>query len=132
MHTRALGPAFHLPVLDLALPGAKASTEAERDMVLAALAMFVWVNVEPGAARAVAYDVMLVAGVSTLVFNVNPLLRFDGASAEITAAGKVPRVHSGIEHEQILPVIAYVIDVQHQAVRNLMLHLEVPLDVGRV
>jgi putative peptide zinc metalloprotease protein len=44
---------------------------------LAALAMFVWVNVEPGAVRAVAFNVMLVAGVSTLLFNGNPLLRFD-------------------------------------------------------
>ncbi|MFM9970495.1 MAG: efflux RND transporter periplasmic adaptor subunit [Burkholderiales bacterium] len=47
------------------------------ELLLAAIAMFVWVNVQPGAVRAVAYDAMLVAGVSTLVFNINPLLRFD-------------------------------------------------------
>ena len=34
--------------------------------------------VEPGLVRAIAYNVMLIAGVSTLVFNGNPLLRFDG------------------------------------------------------
>ncbi len=44
---------------------------------LAAVAMFVWMNVETGAVRAVAYNVMLIAGVSTLFFNGNPLLRFD-------------------------------------------------------
>jgi len=48
------------------------------ELFLAALAMFVWVNVESGVVRAIAYNVMIIAGVSTLVFNANPLLRFDG------------------------------------------------------
>jgi putative peptide zinc metalloprotease protein len=45
---------------------------------LAALAMFVWVNVEPGLVKAFAFNVMVIGGVSTLLFNGNPLLRFDG------------------------------------------------------
>ena len=45
---------------------------------LAALAMFVWAAAEPGVLRAIAFNVMLIAGVSTVVFNANPLLRFDG------------------------------------------------------
>jgi len=48
------------------------------ELALAMLALLVWVNVEPGLVRALAYNMMLVAGVSTLVFNANPLLRFDG------------------------------------------------------
>jgi len=48
------------------------------ELALAALALLVWVNVEPGIVRALAYNVMLVAGVSTVIFNANPLLRFDG------------------------------------------------------
>lgn len=47
------------------------------EVFLAALAMWVWVNVEPGAVRALAFNVMIIAGVSTLLFNGNPLLRFD-------------------------------------------------------
>ncbi len=47
------------------------------ELFLAGLAMLVWVNVEPGIVRAVAFNLMLVAGVSTLLFNGNPLLRFD-------------------------------------------------------
>jgi putative peptide zinc metalloprotease protein len=39
--------------------------------------MFVWLLAEPGLLRAVAFNTMLVAGVSTLVFNGNPLLRYD-------------------------------------------------------
>ena len=48
------------------------------ELFLASLALFVWLLVEPGPVRAVAWNVMLIGGVSTLVFNANPLLRFDG------------------------------------------------------
>jgi len=48
------------------------------ELALAALAMGVWLLVEPGFVRALAFNVMLVAGVSTLIFNANPLLRYDG------------------------------------------------------
>jgi len=48
------------------------------ELFLAALAMFVWVNVEVSLVRALAYNIMVIAGISTLVFNANPLLRFDG------------------------------------------------------
>ncbi len=47
------------------------------ELSLAALAMIFWVNSEPGLARAAAFNVMLIGGVSTLLFNGNPLLRFD-------------------------------------------------------
>lgn len=48
------------------------------ELFLGALALLVWVNVEPGPVHAVAYNVMLISGISTLLFNGNPLLRFDG------------------------------------------------------
>ncbi|HEY5656337.1 MAG TPA: HlyD family efflux transporter periplasmic adaptor subunit [Myxococcota bacterium] len=48
------------------------------ELFLGALALFVWISVEPGAVRSVAYNVMLISGISTLLFNGNPLLRFDG------------------------------------------------------
>jgi putative peptide zinc metalloprotease protein len=48
------------------------------ELALAAIAMIFWVNAEPGLARAFAFNVMLIGGVSTLLFNGNPLLRFDG------------------------------------------------------
>jgi putative peptide zinc metalloprotease protein len=48
------------------------------ELLLAALAMFVWLNAEEGLMRAFAFNVMLIGGVSTLLFNGNPLLRFDG------------------------------------------------------
>ena len=48
------------------------------ELFLGSLALFVWLAVEPGAVRTIAYNVMLISGVSTLLFNGNPLLRFDG------------------------------------------------------
>ncbi|WP_020175415.1 PqqD family peptide modification chaperone [Methyloferula stellata] len=48
------------------------------ELGLAAIAAFVWVNASPGLLRTVAFNTMLIGGVSTLIFNGNPLLRFDG------------------------------------------------------
>jgi putative peptide zinc metalloprotease protein len=47
------------------------------ELFIAALAFYAWMLVEPGMLRAVCFNVMLVAGVSTLIFNGNPLLRYD-------------------------------------------------------
>jgi putative peptide zinc metalloprotease protein len=48
------------------------------EIFIASLLTVVWVAAEPGLLRAIAFNVMLIAGVSTVVFNGNPLLRFDG------------------------------------------------------
>lgn len=48
------------------------------EMALAALALAVWLAVQPGLVRDIAFVVMFVGTVSTVVFNANPLLRFDG------------------------------------------------------
>lgn len=45
---------------------------------IAAVAAIVWVNIGDGLVRNALFDVMVVAGVSTLLFNMNPLLRMDG------------------------------------------------------
>ena len=47
------------------------------ELFIAALAFYLWRVIEPGIVRALCFNVMLVAGVSTLVFNGNPLLRYD-------------------------------------------------------
>ena len=48
------------------------------ELFIAALALYVWINTQSGYVRDTAFVVMLIASVSTLVFNGNPLLRFDG------------------------------------------------------
>ncbi len=48
------------------------------ELTLAALAALLWIRLEPGILRAAAFNVMLIGGVSSLLVNGNPLLRFDG------------------------------------------------------
>ena len=47
------------------------------ELFIAAIAFYLWLLVEPSPLRAVLFNVMVVAGVSTLIFNGNPLLRYD-------------------------------------------------------
>lgn len=48
------------------------------ELFIAALALFVWLNAEPGVVRSMAYNAIFIASVSTVLFNGNPLLRYDG------------------------------------------------------
>jgi putative peptide zinc metalloprotease protein len=47
------------------------------ELFVAAIAFYLWLLIEPGLVRAVLFNVMLIASVSTLLFNGNPLLRYD-------------------------------------------------------
>ena len=48
------------------------------ELFLGALALFLWLEVEPGLVKQTALNVIVIATFSTLLFNGNPLLRFDG------------------------------------------------------
>ncbi len=48
------------------------------ELLLAALATVVWLNLQDGLVRDIAFITMFVGSVSTLLFNGNPLMRFDG------------------------------------------------------
>ena len=48
------------------------------EVFAAALATFVWAYTGPGLVHGLAYNMMFIASVSTILFNINPLLRFDG------------------------------------------------------
>lgn len=48
------------------------------ELFVAALLIFVWSKTGPGTLHNLAYNMIFVASVSTLMFNLNPLLRFDG------------------------------------------------------
>ena len=47
------------------------------ESALACFALFVWLLVEPGLVRDIAFNVLLTGSVSSLLFNGNPLLKFD-------------------------------------------------------
>ncbi len=48
------------------------------ELFIAALSLIIWLAVEPGLVRDLAMNAFLIASVSTLLFNGNPLLKFDG------------------------------------------------------
>lgn len=48
------------------------------ELIFAAFATFFWAVVQPGALRDFLFNVIFIASVSTLIFNANPLMRFDG------------------------------------------------------
>lgn len=48
------------------------------EVFLASLAAIIWANTAQGLAHSLAYNVIIVASIGTLLFNLNPLLRFDG------------------------------------------------------
>lgn len=48
------------------------------ELFVAAIATYIWANTGPGNLNALCYNLMFIASVSTLLFNANPLLRYDG------------------------------------------------------
>ena len=48
------------------------------EVFVAACALLVWANTGAGVLHALAYNLVFIASVSTVLFNINPLLRFDG------------------------------------------------------
>ncbi len=48
------------------------------EIFFAACALFIWAHTGPGVLHSLAYNMLFIASVSTVLFNINPLLRFDG------------------------------------------------------
>jgi putative peptide zinc metalloprotease protein len=48
------------------------------ELALAAVAALVWANTAPGPVNTLAINIVMIASVATLLFNANPLLRYDG------------------------------------------------------
>lgn len=48
------------------------------ELALAAAATVIWAYSEPGALRTTMFNIMVISGITTFLFNLNPLLRYDG------------------------------------------------------
>ncbi|MDB2705816.1 M50 family metallopeptidase, partial [Pseudomonadota bacterium] len=48
------------------------------ELFVAAICVFIWAYTDAGIINSIAYNMIFIASVSTLLFNANPLLRFDG------------------------------------------------------
>ncbi|MGI9431663.1 MAG: peptidase M50, partial [Myxococcota bacterium] len=66
--------AFQEKTRRMAVAGAGIAVE----LFIATIALFVWVATEPSLVRTIAYNTIWISGLSTLLFNGNPLLKFDG------------------------------------------------------
>ncbi len=63
------------------------------ELFLAFLAAFLWVYTGPGTVHSIAYNVMFIASVTTVVFNAVPLLRYDGYYI-LSDLLDIPNLHS--------------------------------------
>jgi putative peptide zinc metalloprotease protein len=48
------------------------------ELFLASVAIWLWAWASPGVAKAMLHEIVILAGVTTILFNANPLIRFDG------------------------------------------------------
>ncbi len=62
------------------------------DLLLAAVATIIWAHSPPGVVNEIAYNLMFSTAVYTVVFNINPLMRFDGYYILSDLIG-VPNLH---------------------------------------
>ena len=63
------------------------------ELAIASIALLLWTVVEPGFARSALHNVVLLASVVTVGFNVNPLMRYDGYYA-LSDIVEVPNLRS--------------------------------------
>jgi putative peptide zinc metalloprotease protein len=48
------------------------------ELFISALGLFLWLSAEPGLIKDIAFNIMIIGGISSLFFNGNPLLKYDG------------------------------------------------------
>ena len=63
------------------------------ELFAAAIAAFIWAYTGSGIVHNIAFNIMFIASVSTVVFNINPLLRFDGYYI-LSDLLDIPNLHS--------------------------------------
>jgi putative peptide zinc metalloprotease protein len=88
------------------------------ETTLAAWALWVWVGVSDGVVREVAFAVVLIGGVSTVLFNGNPLLRFDAYYA-LSDAIESPGLGQRSNAYWSYLIRRYVLGVQHALPANI-------------
>jgi len=68
------------------------------EVFVAALAVFVWANTGAGTLHNLCYNMLFIASVSTVLFNINPLLRFDGYYI-LSDLLDIPNLHQQAAHQ---------------------------------
>ncbi|TLD71940.1 peptidase M50 [Phragmitibacter flavus] len=84
------------------------------EILLASVAAIVWANTREGIEHAIAYNVIIIASVGTLLFNLNPLLRFDGYHI-LSDLLEVPNLQSRASRTALYLLEKYVFRVPNTA-----------------
>lgn len=98
------------------------------ELVLAAVCTFLWWFSEPGLFNALCFNVMLVCSVNTLLFNGNPLMRYDGyfVLSDLVEVPNLAQQAAAVLREQVgelaLGIPAQHAD-EHSPARRLLLSL---------
>jgi putative peptide zinc metalloprotease protein len=81
------------------------------ELFLASVALLLWLHVQQGLVSDVLFNIMLIGGVSTLFFNGNPLLRFDGYYVFADAI-EIPGLGKRANRYYIYLIQKYLFDVK--------------------
>jgi len=76
------------------------------ELFVAAIMMFVWANTGEGTLHSLAYNILFVASVSTVLFNANPLMRFDGYYI-MSDLLDIPNLYTRANHQLVYLVERY-------------------------
>lgn len=81
------------------------------ELFLAAIAAMIWANTGDGTWHRVAYNTVAIASVGTLLFNLNPLLRYDGYHILVDLV-EVPNLHSRASRTVVYFLERYVFGIE--------------------
>ncbi|TWU43917.1 Peptidase family M50 [Novipirellula aureliae] len=87
------------------------------ELIIAASATWVWVLADDPAARMYAMNLILVCGISTVLFNANPLMRYDGYYVLLDAVGSTNLRREAREAFEST-IIARIAGKQYQKIRR--------------
>jgi putative peptide zinc metalloprotease protein len=94
------------------------------ELFLSALALFLWLSVEPGIIKDIAFNILLIGGVSSLFFNGNPLLKYDGYYI-LADAISIPNLY-----QRSLRYLAYLCQKYLFGIKNLTSPANAPGEAG--
>ena len=81
------------------------------ELLLAAIAAMIWANTGAGTLHRVAYNAVVIASVGTILFNLNPLLRYDGYHI-LTDWVEIPNLHSRASRTVVYLMERYLFGVE--------------------
>jgi putative peptide zinc metalloprotease protein len=67
------------------------------ELLLAAIAAFVWSNAQPGPLKVLCFNAVLMASFTTILFNANPLMKYDGYYV-LSDLLEVPNLYAAGQH----------------------------------